>query len=58
MTNNKRDIDWDGVKGFFGALAFAVVILGFAWLVVLNYERGKAACPGYYNVNYGCAVSR
>jgi hypothetical protein len=53
-----KDMDWEEVRGVLCALAFGALILGWAWLVVLDYERGKAACPGYYNVNYGCAVAR
>jgi hypothetical protein len=53
-----KNIDWDNVRGILGGLLFGAIILGWAWLVVMDYENGKAKCPGYYNVNYGCAVPR
>jgi hypothetical protein len=53
-----KDMDWEAVRGLLAALAFGALILGWAWFVVMDYERGKAACPGYYNVNYGCAEAR
>ena len=46
------------IGGIAVALLFGTLILGWAWLLVMDYERGKAHCAGYYNVNYGCAVAR
>jgi hypothetical protein len=41
------------------ATVFTLAVVGLAWLVVLGIEdenRQRAACAGYYNVNYGCSA--
>jgi hypothetical protein len=38
--------------------AIAALFVGFIALLAWDYENAKARCPGYYNINYGCAVPR
>jgi hypothetical protein len=41
------------------ATLFTLAVVALVWLMVLGIEdenRRRAACPGYYNVAYGCGA--
>ena len=46
----------EALKHVAAFVTISALFVGFIALLAWSYEDGKAKCPGYYNVNYGCAV--
>lgn len=46
------------LKTFAICATISALFVGFIALLAWDYEQGKAHCPGYYNINYGCSAAQ